>query len=45
MSIVVPDFPADMLVPPICRLMFAICMKCDDPEWIAEMIEDRRLIS
>jgi hypothetical protein len=46
MSMVVPNFPADKPVPPLFRLMFAICMKCDDPEWVEEMIEEsERLVS
>ena len=40
MSMVVPDFPADQPVPPLFRLLFAICMKCDDREWIEEIIEE-----
>jgi hypothetical protein len=40
MSMVVPNVPADTPVPPLFRLMFAICMKCDDPEWIEEIIEE-----
>jgi hypothetical protein len=40
MSMVVPDVPADTPVPPLFRLMFAICRKCDDPDWIEEMIEE-----
>jgi hypothetical protein len=40
MSLVVPNVPADTPVPPLFRLMFAICMKCDDPEWVEEMIEE-----
>jgi hypothetical protein len=46
MSMVVPNFPDDKPVPPLFRLMFAICRKCDDPEWIVEMIEEtERLMS
>jgi hypothetical protein len=40
MSMVVPNVLADAPVPALFRLMFAICMKCNDPEWIEEMIED-----
>jgi hypothetical protein len=40
MSMVVPDFPADQPVPPLFRLLFAICMKCDDSDWVEEMIEE-----
>jgi hypothetical protein len=40
MSMVVPKMPDDMPLPPLFRLMFAICRKCDDPEWIEEMIEE-----
>jgi hypothetical protein len=40
MSMVVPNVPADTPVPPLFRLMFAICMKCDDPVWVEEMIEE-----
>jgi hypothetical protein len=44
MSMVVPNFPADKPVPPLFRLMFAICMKCDDPEWVEEMIEENERV-
>lgn len=40
MSMVLPDVADDKPVPPLLRLMFAICRKCDDPEWIKEMIEE-----
>jgi hypothetical protein len=40
MSMVLPNVPEDTPVPASYRLMLAIAERCDDPDWIAEMIEE-----
>ncbi len=40
MSLILPNVPEDMQLPASCRLMLAIAGRCDDPDWVAEMIEE-----
>lgn len=42
MAVLVPDMPPDAEIPPGWRLMLAIIQKCHDPDWVAEMVGDRR---
>ncbi len=40
MSMVMPKLPDDAPFPTIFRLIMAIAVRCNDPEWVAEMIEE-----
>lgn len=40
MSLILPNVPEDTPIPDCYRLMLAIAQRCDDPDWVAEMIEE-----
>jgi hypothetical protein len=40
MTMIIPDMPGDAPVPPAWKLMLAIALACDDPEWVQAMTGD-----
>jgi hypothetical protein len=39
MSLVLPNLPDDVPVPPAWSLLLAIAARCEDPEWVMATIE------